>query len=261
MGHTLSDIFGVPSERTIQAPVGPGTHKGPSTPNPTPCHYILPGPCPTSVSTMPSFRGASFGGLKTVRNRGDPCIFAIIHLSCIAYLHPTYLTEDAKHGSSALQPRSIYQEKPTIVHSKVYGGWCLFRHHSRLPPDPLFAIPKLRYILLDTWQTLPKRFPNVTLDEFVIMPDHIHFILWLDGTPGKELTLGKIIAAYKSLTTVLWLQHLKSVGKDMYSPCRIWQSGYYERVIRMNELQHTRQYIRNNPTKARSQAPQHHHKT
>jgi len=74
-----------------------------------------------------------------------------------------------------------------------------------LPPDPLFAIPKLRYILLDTWQTLPKRFPNVTLDEFVIMPDHIHFILWLDGTPGKELTLGKIIAAYKSLTTVLWL--------------------------------------------------------
>ena len=70
-----------------------------------------------------------------------------------------------------------------------------------LPPDPLFAIPKLRYILLDTWQTLPKRFPNVTLDEFVIMPDHIHFILWLDGTPGKELT------------TVLWLQHLKSVGR------------------------------------------------
>src|SRR6266699_1933443 len=130
-----------------------------------------------------------------------------------------------------------------------------------LPPDPLFAIPKLRYILLDTWQTLPKRFPNVTLDEFVIMPDHIHFILWLDGTPGKELTLGKIIAAYKSLTTVLWLQHLNSAGKDMYSPCRIWQSGYYERVIRMNELQHTRQYIRNNPTKARSQAPQHHHKT
>ncbi len=132
VGHTLSDIFGVPSERTIQAPVGPSTHKGPSTPNPTPCHYILPSPCPTPVSTMPSFRGASFGSLKTVRNRGDPCIFATIHLSCIAYLHPTYLREDAKHGSSALQPRSIYQEKPTIVHSKVYGGWCLFRHHS--PP-------------------------------------------------------------------------------------------------------------------------------
>src|SRR5229473_5287233 len=88
--------------------------------------------------------------------------------------------------------------------------------------EPYFEIPELRAILVEVWQTLPKRFPNVTLDEFVIMPDHIHFILWLDGTPGKELTLGKIIAAYKSLTTVLWLQHLKSVGKDMYSPCRIW---------------------------------------
>jgi putative transposase len=46
-----------------------------------------------------------------------------------------------------------------------------------LPPDPLFAIPKLRYILLETWHALPKRFSHVTLDEFVIMPDHIHFIL------------------------------------------------------------------------------------
>src|SRR5262249_7181526 len=87
-----------------------------------------------------------------------------------------------------------------------------------LPPDPLFALPKLRYILLETWHALPKRLPNVTLDEFVIMPDHVHFILWLDGTSGKGRTLGKIIGAYKSLTTVLWLEHLKSVGKDMHSP-------------------------------------------
>src|SRR6266849_10937748 len=71
-------------------------------------------------------------------------------------------------------------------------------------PGPIFDIPELRAILAQEWEALLKRFPNVTLDEFVIMPDHIHFILWLDGTPGKELTLGKIIAAYKSLTTVLW---------------------------------------------------------
>ena len=116
-----------------------------------------------------------------------------------------------------------------------------------LPADPLFEIPKLRYIVLETWHALPKRFLNVTLDEFVIMPDHIHFILWLDGTKGAAL--GDIVGAYKSITTVLWLQHLKSLGKDTQYPCRIWQDRYHERVIRTDELEQTRQYIRNNPTK------------
>ena len=124
-----------------------------------------------------------------------------------------------------------------------------------LAPEPLFEIPKLRYILLDTWQTLPLHFPHVTLDEFVIMPNHVHFILWLDGTQAKRLTLGDVVGAYKSITTVLWLQHLKAVGKDMRYPCRIWQKDYYERVVRTDELEQTRQYIRNNPTKGKSRVP------
>ena len=124
-----------------------------------------------------------------------------------------------------------------------------------LPPDSLFDIPKLRYILLDTWHALPKRFPNVTLDEFVIMPDHIHFILWLDGTQAEGARLGDVIGAYKSLTTVLWVQHLKSVERDMQYPCRIWQDRYFERVVRSDELAQTRLYIRNNPTKGSLRLP------
>ncbi len=118
-----------------------------------------------------------------------------------------------------------------------------------IPPDPLFEIPKLRYILLETWQGLPQRFPNVKLDEFVIMPDHVHFILWLDGTQGKGRTLSDVLGAYKSITTVRWIQCLKSIGKDMEYPCRIWQGNFYEHVVRTDELEQTRQYIRNNPAK------------
>ncbi len=118
-----------------------------------------------------------------------------------------------------------------------------------LPLDSLFEIPKLRYILLETWHALPQRFHNVKLDEFVIMPDHVHFILWLDGTQGKNMALSNVVGAYKSITTVRWIQCLKSSGKDTEYPCRIWQSDYYERVVRVNELEQTRQYIRNNPTK------------
>jgi hypothetical protein len=34
-------------------------------------------------------------------------------------------------------------------------------------------------IIQDVWNALPGWFPGVTLDEFVIMPNHVHFILWI----------------------------------------------------------------------------------
>ena len=114
--------------------------------------------------------------------------------------------------------------------------------------QPLFEIPELHTILIDTWNALPKRFPSVTLDEFVIMPDHIHFILWLDYAQQNTPTLGSIIGAYKSIAAVAWLRHIESNNLIQY-PGRIWQRNYYERVIRISELEQTRLYIRNNPTK------------
>jgi putative transposase len=114
--------------------------------------------------------------------------------------------------------------------------------------ERFLEIPKLRYILLEVWKELPQLYPHVTLDEFVIMPDHIHFILWLDGTK-PDLPLGSVVGAFKSITTVRWLQHLKDVGKDMEYPCHLWQFNYNDRIIRQGALEPTRQYIRNNPKK------------
>jgi putative transposase len=150
-------------------------------------------------------------------------------------------------------PDRFTRKSLRLPHRDYSAAGAYFVTIRALPPDPLFEIPKLRYILLQVWQDLPKRFAHVRLDEFVIMPDHVHFILWLDGTRGKNLTLGSVVGVYKSLTTVLWLQHLKSVGKDMRYSCRIWQEGYYDRVVRVDELEQTRQYIRDNPTKGRQE--------
>jgi putative transposase len=119
--------------------------------------------------------------------------------------------------------------------------------------EPVFDAPELRTILEDMWFSLPERFPQVTLDEFVIMPDHVHFILWLEGTTQRTDTtkkapsLGSVVGAYKSLTTVAWLHHIKTTGMEVSG--RLWQENYYERIIRNDELEATRQYIRNNPTK------------
>jgi REP element-mobilizing transposase RayT len=114
--------------------------------------------------------------------------------------------------------------------------------------DPIFEVPQLREILYEQWRALPDRFPGVTIDEFVVMPDHVHGILFLDGLVDSPPTLGRVIGAYKSLTTAEWFKYSKSVGMDAIGP--FWLRNYYERVIRDNdELEQVRGYIRHNPEK------------
>ena len=113
---------------------------------------------------------------------------------------------------------------------------------------PLFEIPELYAILHDNWIALPKRFPNVELDEFVIMPTHVHFIIHMKENIGKPITLGNIIGTYKSLTTVAWLNHIKSAGLERSGI--IWHNRYDDRaILDPASLEARRQYIRNNPKK------------
>ncbi|HEX9134710.1 MAG TPA: transposase, partial [Ktedonobacteraceae bacterium] len=114
--------------------------------------------------------------------------------------------------------------------------------------EPLFEVPELRAILMEQWEALPQRFPSITQDEFVIMPDHIHFIIWLNGLAKNAPTLGSVVGAYKSLTTVAWLRHNKA-NKIEY-PGNFWLRNYFEIVIsNHDELEKMRHYIRNNPAK------------
>ena len=76
------------------------------------------------------------------------------------------------------------------------------------------------------WDELPDRFPNIEMDAFVVMPNHIHGIIVVVGAPlvgAPSLAaaqdpggpgLGDVVGAYKSLTTVeygrglrLWIGH------------------------------------------------------
>jgi putative transposase len=114
--------------------------------------------------------------------------------------------------------------------------------------EALLEVPELHAILTEEWHALPNRFPGVTLDEFVIMPDHIHFILWLDKKTEDAPTLGNIVGAYKSLTTLAWLKHIKAAGLERSG--RLWQRNYFEHILYSKvQLEQRRQYIRNNPTK------------
>ena len=46
----------------------------------------------------------------------------------------------------------------------------------------------LRQIIVDVWNALPSWFPTLTLDAIVVMPNHVHFIVWLGLVPdGVEI--------------------------------------------------------------------------
>ncbi len=124
------------------------------------------------------------------------------------------------------------------------GAYYITIHAAQF--EPFFDIPELRIILEESWHALPERFPGVTLDEFIIMPDHVHFILCLDGTKEHAPTLGQVVGTYKSITTVTWLNYIKA--HNMSWPGHVWQRNYYERVLRDKpEVVQKRQYIRDNP--------------
>ena len=117
------------------------------------------------------------------------------------------------------------------------------------------------------WETLPHRFPGIDLDAFVIMPNHIHGIIAINEPVGASLastqansmatgerattrvapTLGDVMGAYKSLTTIEYARGVTTWGWQSFDR-RLWQRNYYERVIRDGrELDRAREYIANNP--------------
>jgi putative transposase len=80
------------------------------------------------------------------------------------------------------------------------------------------------------------------------MPDHVHFIIFLEGNVEKAASLGRVVGIYKSLTTLAWLRHIEATRMERSG--RFWQHNYYEHIIHgAEELEKIRQYIRHNPSK------------
>lgn len=92
-------------------------------------------------------------------------------------------------------------------------------------------------IVFDAIEALPTHYEHVNVDCSVIMPNHIHLVIWIqDGNPSNR-TLGQVICSLKSGVT-------RKCGR------KVWQRGYYEHIVRNEtDLQEIRTYIENNPGK------------
>lgn len=112
-----------------------------------------------------------------------------------------------------------------------------------------------------SWNELSSHFLNMQSDWFVVMPNHIHGIVFLKddcrggvtppvgksacgGLPLQKPNLGQIIGYFKYQTTKLINQTRLTPG------FRVWQRNYYEHVIRSEDkLNKIRYYIQINPLK------------
>jgi putative transposase len=88
----------------------------------------------------------------------------------------------------------------------------------------------------DRWVELSRLFTGVALDAFVVMPNHVHGIVWLFRA-GQAPPLPVLVGSFKSGVS-------RRVGR------RIWQRSFHDRVLRNEEeLKVFRQYILDNPVK------------
>jgi len=124
-------------------------------------------------------------------------------------------------------------------------------------------------IAMKCWLDIPRHFPSFSLDKFIIMPNHVHGILWINlqhsktasmksiecrgvqlNAPTKsdyysqisplKNTLGVIIRTYKAAVTTR-CDKLSAFGFS-------WQRYYHDHIIRDKaELFAIRKYIINNP--------------
>ena len=123
------------------------------------------------------------------------------------------------------------------------------------------------------WQAIPDHFPHAVLDAFVVMPNHVHGIVWIvdglnpsaamvgasdysplpDSPPqpspthssyprGTSKTIGSMVRGFK-IGVTKWARQ----NTDIYA---VWQRNYYEHIIRNDRaLNAIRQYIAGNPAR------------
>jgi putative transposase len=128
---------------------------------------------------------------------------------------------------------------------------CTFRRELLFEQRQHLEVARLQ------WDRSAVQRADVELDAFVVMPNHVHGVIWLRPGNAAEAqhaaplhpdqrvasrSLGAFVRAYKSAVT----REINLIRNTPAAP--LWQRNYYEHVVRSeHDLTHIRQYIKDNP--------------
>jgi len=93
---------------------------------------------------------------------------------------------------------------------------------------------------------IENRFPNIKIDKYVIMPNHVHAILILESEvagASPRPTVSDAICAWKSLST-------RGCRQKGFTGQKLWQTSFYDHITRDENDYLTRwNYIDTNPAR------------
>lgn len=128
-------------------------------------------------------------------------------------------------------------------------------NHSSLPHDvethnrASLRATQMGLLARQYWNEIPQHYPFVELDEFVVMPNHIHGILFFNRPDKIDWTENKFGAQSRNLAAVI--RGFKSSLKRYANENNLefaWQSRFHDSIIKNEEaLRNIREYIINNP--------------
>ena len=173
----------------------------------------------------------------------------------------------ADHPGRPHRRRSIRLQGYDYTQTGAYFVTIVTRHKLCLfgtVNDGRVLLNALGQLMDEVWQWLGQRYPYVELDQYVVMPNHLHGIIVLADnadsdsdlvsgrTSGRRpsstaptkrrKSLGSLVGAFKTVGT-----RRANLARGTESQV-IWQRNFYERVIRNErELNSIREYIMNNP--------------
>ena len=105
------------------------------------------------------------------------------------------------------------------------------------------------------WCKIPVKFASVQTDAYIVMPNHIHGIMFfgdknelLDSKAVvSNISVPRVVQWFKTMAANEYQRRLKDTARSGMV-CRLWQRNYYEHVIRNDDsLDKIREYIMNNP--------------
>jgi REP element-mobilizing transposase RayT len=137
-------------------------------------------------------------------------------------------------------------------------------------PRPLFGtlvegrmqLTNFGRIARESLEEIPEHFPAAHMDEYIVMPDHVHALIFIDrraptdesayadppssvrAARSRPGSLGTILGSYKSDVT-------RRINRVRGTPGgRVWTRNYHERIVRTNAtLASARRYILENVQK------------
>ena len=133
------------------------------------------------------------------------------------------------------------------ITSNIYSRICIFTR-------PSFIIPIIDSLNYYRYQYACK------LLGYVIMPDHIHLLIWPQDTQIvtafmrdlKRFTSGRITRQAKLEGKVDWVKQFEEAGNETSrADCKVWQDSFWEQSIYTQEfLEQKLNYIHLNPVRA-----------